>query len=113
MLHVLILTKVFFQKQECPKKGHAHADFGPFWAVLGLFGPVWAVLGRFGPFWGRFMSRFLQKLFPENKNATKRDMPHPIRRRLHPLKTANHLFWKQGCPKKGHASAPIGADCTP
>jgi hypothetical protein len=40
-------------------------------------------------------------------------MPHPIRRRLHPLKTANHLFWKQGCPKKGHASAPIGADCTP
>jgi hypothetical protein len=31
-------------------------------------------------------------------------MPHPIRRRLHPLKTANHLFWKQECPKKGHAA---------
>jgi len=40
MLHVLILTKVFFRKQECPKKGHAHA-------VLGRFGPFWAVLGRF------------------------------------------------------------------
>jgi hypothetical protein len=31
-------------------------------------------------------------------------MPHPIRRRLHPLKTANHLFWKHECPKKGHAA---------
>ena len=47
MLHVLILTKVFFQKQECPKKGHAHAGFGPFWAWLGLFRPFWAVLGAF------------------------------------------------------------------
>ena len=25
---------------------------------------------------------------------------------FHVLKTAKHLFWKQGCPKKGHASAP-------
>jgi hypothetical protein len=31
-------------------------------------------------------------------------MPHPIRLRLHPLKTAKHLFWKQECLKKGHAA---------
>jgi len=31
-------------------------------------------------------------------------MPHPIRRRLHPLKTAKPLCWKQECPKKGHAA---------
>jgi hypothetical protein len=49
MLHVLILTKVFFRKQECPKKGHAHA-------VLGRFGPFWAVLGCFGPFLGKAFS---------------------------------------------------------
>jgi len=40
MLHVLILTKVFFRKQECPKKGHAHA-----------------VLGRFGPFYVPFLAK--------------------------------------------------------
>jgi hypothetical protein len=26
---------------------------------------------------------------------------------FHVLKTAKHLFWKQGCPKKGHASVPL------
>jgi len=38
-------------------------------------------------------------------------MPHW--RRLHPLKTAKHLFWKQECPKKGHTAPDPGADCTP
>ena len=50
---------------------------------------------QFWAFLGRFMSRFWQKLFPENKNAPKRDMPHPIRRRLHPLKTRKAFSGKQ------------------
>jgi len=75
-------------------------------ADLGHFGPFWAVLGR-------FMSRKWTFLFSRKMVCSKRDMPLPHLRRLHPLKTANHLFWKQECPKKGHASAPIGADCTP
>jgi len=76
------------------------------YAVLGHFGPFWAVLGH-------FMSRFWQKLFSKNKNASKRDMPMPHWRRLHPLKTTKHLFWKQECLKKGHAYAPLAPVAPP
>jgi hypothetical protein len=113
MLHVLILTKVFFQKQECPKKGHAHAGFGPFWAWLGLFGPFWAVLGRFGPFWGRFMSRFWQKLFPENKNAPKRDMPPPPLAPVAPPENGKTFILETRMPQKGTCRTRSVAGCTP
>jgi hypothetical protein len=59
------------------------------------------------------MSQFWQRLFSENTNASKRDMPHPIRAPVAPLKTAKAFFRKHECLKKGHAAPDPGAGCTP
>jgi hypothetical protein len=88
--YVPILAKAFFQKQECLKKGHVYAPLTPV-------AP---------PENGKTF--ILETRMPQK--GTCRTRPG---RRLHPLKTAKHLFWKQECPKKGHASAPIGAGCIP
>jgi hypothetical protein len=107
-------------------------------ADLGLFGPFWAVLGRFGPFYVPILAKaFFQKQEclkkghvyapltpvapPENGKSFILETRMPQKgtcrtrsgRRLHPLKTANHLFCKQECPKKGHASAPLAPIAPP
>jgi hypothetical protein len=73
---------------------------------------IWAVLGRFGPFWAVLCPENGHSCFPEKWFAHFGTCLCPHWRRLHPLKTANHLFWKQECPKKGHAVADPGAGCT-
>jgi hypothetical protein len=79
-----------FQKNGLLKKGHASAPFAPI-------AP---------PENGK--SFILETRMPQKGTCL---CPHW--RRLHPLKTANHLFWKQECSKKGHAAPDPGADCTP
>jgi hypothetical protein len=88
--YVPILAKAFFQKQECPKKGHAYAPLAPV-------AP---------PENGKTF--ILETRMPQKRTCRTRPG-----RRLHPRKTAKHLFWKQECPKKGHTAPDPGADCTP
>jgi hypothetical protein len=116
MLHVLILTKVFFQKQECPKKGHAHAGFGPFWAWLGLFGPFWAVLGRFGPFWavlGAFYVPILAKAFSGKQECPKKGHAAPDPSPVAPPENGKPFILETRMPQKGTCRTRSVAGCTP
>jgi hypothetical protein len=61
----------------------------------------YAVLGRFGPVWAVLCPDFGKSFFPKTRMPQKGTYLRPHWRRLHPLKTAKHLFWKQECPKKG------------
>ena len=88
--YVPILAKAFFQKQECPKKGHAYAPLAPV-------AP---------PENGKTF--ILETRMPQKGTCCVRSG-----RRLYPLKTAKHLFWKHECPKKGHDVSDPGAGCTP
>jgi hypothetical protein len=88
--YVPILAKAFSGKQECPKKGHASPDPG----------------AGCTPENGKTF--ILETRMPQKGTCLTRSG-----RRLHPLKTAKHLFWKQECPKKGHAASDPGAGCTP
>jgi hypothetical protein len=88
-------------------------------ADLGRFGPFWAVLGRFGPFYvpkmdilvfqkngllilGHASAPFAPIASPENGKSFILETRMPQKgtcrtrsgRRLHPLKTAKHLFPK-------------------
>ncbi len=88
--YVPILAKAFFQKHECP--------------ILGL------QTSRF-----RFVAcpQNMEMHFPKTQMPQKGTSRTRSGRRLHPLKTAKAFFRKHECLKKGHATAPIGAGCTP
>jgi len=80
---------------------------------------IYAVLGHFWPFLAVFGRNPLLHVPKMNILVSKINglliLGHASAHwcRLHPLKTAKHLFWKQECPKKGHAASDPGAGCTP
>jgi len=85
-------AKIFISKTRMSQKETCACRFGPFWAILSLK-PLLHV-----PKTTILVSKINGLLILGHASAP------PHWRLLHPLKTVKHLFWKQGCPKKGHAS---------
>ena len=63
----------------------------------------YAVLGRVGPKSSVSCPENGKTFILETRMPQKGTCLRPQWHRLHPLKTAKHLFWKQGCPKKGQS----------